>query len=48
VLVVEVRRGAERFVPRGATALRPGDVVTLYAEDTEALQAARRILVGPA
>lgn len=46
-LLVAVRRGPRVIVPRGDTALRGGDTVTVCAEGPAALRAARQALLAP-
>ena len=49
VLLVSLVRGETTLVPTGSTKLVPGDVVVLYATDTERLAAAVHLLAeGPA
>ena len=43
-LLVSVRRGPRTIVPSGSTALQPGDVVTLFGAEREAVDAAERAL----
>lgn len=49
VLLVSLSRGEQTLVPTGSTTLAAGDVVVLYATDTERLATAVRLLAeGPA